>query len=158
MTTIELKTKIKAPMERCFLLSLSVDLHLLSTEETNERAIAGVTSGLMKLNDVVTWRAKHFGIYQNFTSKISEYDSPNYFVSEMVEGAFKKLRHQHLFEWKDNETIMTDIFVFEAPLGLLGRLFSKLILKDYMKGFLMKRNITIKKVAEGNEWEKLLKD
>jgi hypothetical protein len=53
---------------------------------------------------------------------------------------------------------MTDIFVFEAPLGLLGRLFSKLILKEYMKGFLMKRNITIKKVAEGNEWEKLLKD
>jgi hypothetical protein len=63
---------------------------LLSTEETNERAIAGITSGLMKLNDVVNWRAKHFGIYQNFTSKISEYDSPNYFVSEMVEGAFKK--------------------------------------------------------------------
>ena len=158
MPTIELKTKIKAPIERCFLLSLSVDLHLLSTEETNERAIAGVTSGLMKMGDTVTWRAKHFGIYQNLTSKITAYDSPKLFVSEMVEGAFKKLHHQHLFEWKDNETTMTDIFVFEAPFGIAGKVFSKLILKKYMAGFLMKRNKTIKEVAEGNEWKKLLKE
>lgn len=158
METIELKTRIKAPIERCFLLSLSVDLHQLSTEETNERAVAGVTSGIMKLNDIVTWRAKHFGIYQNLTSKITSYNSPDYFVSEMVKGAFKKIHHQHLFEWHGNETIMTDIFVFEAPFGILGEFFSKLVLKGYMKGFLVKRNQTIKQVAEGNDWKKLLNE
>jgi ligand-binding SRPBCC domain-containing protein len=156
MSTIELKTVINAPIERCFLLSLSVDLHQLSTEETNERAVAGITKGLMKLNDVVTWRARHFGIYQNLTTKISAYDMPKYFVSEMVKGTFKKIYHQHLFEEAGNETIMTDIFTFEAPLGILGDLFSKLILKNYMKGFLVKRNNTIKKVAESNNWQKLL--
>ena len=158
MPTIELKTIINAPIERCFLLSLSVDLHQLSTKETNEIAIAGVTSGLMKLNEVVTWRAKHFGRYQNLTSKISDYNFPNFFVSEMVKGAFKKLHHQHRFERKDNLTIMTDIFYFEAPLGIAGELFSKLILKNYMKGFLEKRNDTIKEVAEGTEWKKLLNE
>ncbi len=158
MPIIEIKTKIKAPLERCFLLSLSVDLHLLSTKETNESAISGVKTGLMKLNDIVTWKAKHFGIYQKLTSQITAYDFPNFFVSEMVRGAFKKLRHQHLFEWKDGETIMTDIFAFEAPLGILGKVFSKLILKHYMKGFLIKRNNTIKEVAEGNEWKKLLSE
>jgi len=158
MATIELKTKINAPIERCFLLSLSVDLHQLSTEETNERAISGVTTGLMKLNDVVTWRAKHFGIYQNLTTKISAYDAPKYFVSEMVNGAFSQMHHQHLFEQTGNETIMTDIFVFKAPFGVLGELFSKFILKNYMKGFLIKRNDTIKQVAESNEWQKLLNE
>ena len=156
MTTIQLTTKINAPIERCFLLSLSVDLHQLSTAETNERAIAGVTSGLMKLNDVVTWRAKHFGIYQNFTSKISAYEFPKYFISEMVEGAFKKLHHQHLFEWQDNQTTMTDIFAFDAPFGIFGKVFSRLVLKNYMKGFLIKRNDTIKRIAESDEWKKLL--
>jgi ligand-binding SRPBCC domain-containing protein len=156
MSTIELKTKIKAPIERCFLLSLNVDLHLLSTAETNERAISGVTTGLMKLNDIVTWRAKHFSIYQNHTSKITAYDFPKYFVSEMIKGTFKRMHHQHLFESKTDETIMTDIFVFEAPLGIFGQAFSRLILKKYMKGFLIKRNNTIKNVAEGNEWKKLL--
>lgn len=158
MAIIKLQTKINAPKERCFFLSLSVDLHLLSTEETNEKAIDGVTSGLMKLNDVVTWRAKHFGIYQNLTSKITAYNSPNYFVSEMVKGAFKKMHHQHIFEWRDKKTIMTDIFVFDAPLGILGKLFSKLVLKKYMKGFLLKRNNTIKQVAESNNWRKLLNE
>ncbi len=158
MPTIELKTKINAPIERCFLLSLSVDLHQLSTAETNERAISGVTTGLMKLNDVVTWRAKHFGIYQNMTSKISAYDAPRYFVSEMVKGAFKKLHHQHIFEWTGNETIMTDIFVFKAPFGIFGELFSKVILTNYMKGFLIKRNNTIKEVAESSKWKSILHD
>lgn len=156
MTDIELHTHIHAPIERCFLLSLSVDLHQLSTKETNERAIAGVTTGLMKLNDVVTWRAKHFGIYQNLTSRISAYEMPNYFVSEMVEGAFKKLLHQHIFEWKNGETLMTDKFSFQAPFGILGDWFSKLVLKNYMEGFLIKRNTLIKEVAEGNDWRQLL--
>lgn len=156
MATIELKTRINAPIERCFRLSLSVELHQLSTEETNEKAISGITSGLMKLNDVVTWRAKHFGIYQTHTAKITAYDFPNYFVSEMLRGTFKKMHHQHLFKLREDETIMTDIFVFEAPLGILGKLFSKWILKDYMEGFLIKRNNMIKQVAEGDYWKKLI--
>ena len=158
MTKIVLKATIKAPRERCFLLSLNVDLHQISTKETNERAIAGVTSGVMKLNDVVTWRAKHFGIYQNQTTKISSYDYPSYFVSELVKGIFKRMHHQHLFQYNGDETTMTDIFVFEAPLGILGRLFSRLVLKKYMTGFLLRRNETIKQFAEGEEWRKLLKE
>jgi ligand-binding SRPBCC domain-containing protein len=158
MTTIKLTTKINAPAERCFLLSLSVDLHELSTEGTNEKAIAGVTSGIMKLNDIVTWRAKHFGIYQNLTTKISAYDFPRYFVSEMVKGAFKKLHHQHFFEQKNNATIMRDLFIFEVPFGIFGKLFSKLVLANYMKGFLIKRNETIKQVAETDAWKKLLNE
>lgn len=156
MPTIELETKINAPMERCFLLSLSVDLHQLSTQETNERAIAGVTSGIMKFYDIVTWRAKHFGIYQNHTAQITAYNFPNYFVSEMIKGTFKKMHHQHLFKWDEDATIMKDIFDFEAPLGIFGQLFSKLFLKNYMKRFLIKRNNMIKQFAEGNDWKKLL--
>jgi len=112
----------------------------------------------MILNDVVTWRAKHFGIYQNLTTKISSYDAPKYFVSEMVRGALKKMHHQHLFERTGKETIMTDIFVFKAPFGILGELFSNFILKNYMKGFLIKRNDTIKQVAESNDWQIFLNE
>ena len=156
MPTIELTTEINAPIERCFLLSLSVDLHKMSTEETKETAIAGVTSGIMKLNDTVTWRAKHFGVYQKMTNKISSYIYPTYFVSEMVRGTFKKIYHQHFFNELNGKTIMTDNFDFEAPFGFIGELFSKIVLIDYMQGFLEKRNQTIKQIAEGNEWGKIL--
>jgi len=154
MQKIELLTEINAPAERCFQLAISVDVHMASTHGTHEKAIAGITSGQMKLNDTVTWRAKHFGIYQNLTSKITAYQYPTYFVDEIAKGAFKKIYHQHLFEQVGNKTMMKDIFEFEAPLGILGRLFSKLVLKNYMKRFLQIRNATIKQVAESDEWKK----
>ena len=75
MPKIHLQTFIKSKKEIVFDLSRSVDLHLLSTKKTNEKAIAGKISGLMELNDTVTWRAKHLGIYQNLTSKITEFKS-----------------------------------------------------------------------------------
>ena len=69
MPKIHLQTFIKAKKELVFDLSRSIDLHLLSTKKTNEKAIAGKTSGLMELNDTVTWRAKNLGIYQNLNPK-----------------------------------------------------------------------------------------
>lgn len=72
MPTIILETQIKATAELCYKLSLSVDLHQLSTNKTGEHIIDGIQFGAMKLGDFVTWRAKHFGIWQNLTTKITK--------------------------------------------------------------------------------------
>jgi len=72
---IELETTIAAPPERCFLLSLSIDLHMDSTARTHERAIAGVTHGIIGPNQTVTWRGRHFGLMLTHTSIIDRYDS-----------------------------------------------------------------------------------
>ncbi len=90
MSVIKLVTTINAPAERCFLLSLWVDLHTNSTSHTGEKAIAGVTKGIMKLNDTVTWQAKHFGITQQLTTLICKYQKPTYFVDEMQKALSKK--------------------------------------------------------------------
>jgi ligand-binding SRPBCC domain-containing protein len=156
METVKLETIINAPIDRCFLLSLNVDLHYLCTKGTNEKAISGVTSGIMKFNDTITWRAKHLGLYQDLTVKITAYDFPNYFVSEMIKGAFKNMYHKHLFVNTEDHTAMTDVFMFEAPFGILGKLFSRLYLKKYMKEFLIKRNEVLKETAEGNDWQKFI--
>jgi len=148
MPTIQLETRINAPIEKVFDLARSIDLHMESTKQTGEKAIAGKTSGLIELGETVTWRAKHFGIWQTLTSKITEFDRPDYFVDEMVQGAFKSFRHKHHFSSIDNQTLMKDVFVFESPLGVLGSLFNWLILKGYMTTLLTKRNKVIKKAAE----------
>lgn len=155
MPTITLTTHINAPLTRCFDLSRSIDLHLISTKHTGEKAIAGVTKGLIGLHETVTWRANHFGIWQNLTSKITEFDRPNYFVDEMVKGAFKSFRHKHHFEAEGDGTLMTDVFTFESPLGILGKIFNGLILTSYMKNLLERRNDVIKQVAESDKWGNL---
>ena len=150
MPTIELITQINAPIEKVFDLSRSIDLHIESTKHTGERAIAGKTSGLIELGETVTWRARHFGIWQNLTSKITEFQYPSLFVDEMVSSAFKSFRHKHLFSQVDGCTVMKDIFVFESPLGILGKLANWLVLKRYMTNLLRTRNSIIKQVAEAS--------
>jgi ligand-binding SRPBCC domain-containing protein len=161
--TITLHTEIDAPIERCFDLSRSIDLHMQSTSETGEQAIAdgtppGRTSGLIELGETVTWRARHFGIWQRLTSRITEYEAPVYFCDEMQKGAFKSIRHEHRFRQEGGRTLMTDIFRFESPLGFLGHMFNRLVLTHYMEGFLRRRNQLIKEVAEMDEWKDLLMD
>jgi ligand-binding SRPBCC domain-containing protein len=150
MPTIRLETSIEAPAERCFDLSLSVDLHRLSTAETHERPIAGVMTGEMKLGDTVTWEAVHFGVKQHLTSKITAYERPRRFVDEMVQGAFQEMKHIHEFVPQPSGTLMVDIFTFRAPLGFLGRVAETLVLNRYMRGLLLTRNRYLKQVAEAD--------
>lgn len=156
MPRIVVETKLNAPIERCFDLSRSIDLHKISTEHTNEEAIDGVTSGLINLDESVTWRAQHFGIYQNLSTKITEFDSPKFFVDEMVKGAFKGFRHEHHFETIESVTLMTDIFYYQSPFGFLGKLVDMIVLKHYMTKLLDKRNAIIKEFAESDKWKSVL--
>jgi ligand-binding SRPBCC domain-containing protein len=148
MPTIRLETYIEAPVERCFDLSLNVDAHSHSVAQTRERPIAGVTTGVMKLGDTVTWEAVHFGIKQHLTSKITAYERPHRFVDEMLQGAFQEMKHIHEFVPQSSGTLMIDIFTFNAPLGFLGRLAETLVLTRYMKNLLLSRNSYLKSVAE----------
>lgn len=141
-----------------FNLIRSIDLHIISTNKTNEKAIAGKTSGLIGLNETVTWRAKHLGITQKLTSKVTDYTFPTFFVDEMVKGAFKSFRHEHYLEQKEGVVIIKDVFKYIAPLGYLGKLADFLFLKKYMTNFLKDRNITIKNFAETEKWKLILKE
>ncbi|GAA4325283.1 hypothetical protein GCM10023149_27510 [Mucilaginibacter gynuensis] len=157
VTTLDIVTHISAPAERVFDLSRSIDLHLISTRHTNEKAIAGRKSGLIELGESVTWQAKHFGITQKLTSKITEFDYPNHFTDEMVEGAFQAFRHEHIFKsFGPNQMLMMDIFAYEVPYGIAGYAFSRIILARYMTHLLVKRNDVIRQIAEGDEWKKIL--
>jgi ligand-binding SRPBCC domain-containing protein len=156
MQTVQIETRIAAPVERCFLLSLSMDLHVESTARTNERAVAGVTTGLIGDGETVTFEAKHFGLSLRHTSVISGYDRPAYFQDSMTKGMFKSFVHDHSFETDEDGTLMRDKLRFAAPLGVLGTIVEVLLLKRYLAGFLMERNSLIKQVAESDDWRSFL--
>lgn len=156
MPSIKLATEINSTIEICFDLARSIDLHKISTGKTNEEAVGGVTTGLISLNETVTWEAKHFGIRQRLTSKITAFDRPHYFVDEQVKGAFKFIRHEHRFEEVNNKVMMTDVFEFDSPFGIPGQIFNNLVLTNYMKELLINRNKVIKEFAESDRWREVL--
>ena len=59
-TLVKMETHVKAPIDRCFDLSRSIDLHVISTKNSHERATAGRTSGLIALGETVTGKPGTF--------------------------------------------------------------------------------------------------
>ena len=159
MAVLEETLLIKAPIERCFDLARSVEVHLAGNVHFGEQATAtgGVTSGLIDLDQSVTWRAKHFGVWQTLTSRISRLERPSYFQDRMTQGIFRFMEHDHFFRAIGaDETEMRDVFRFAAPLPVLGPLAEALFLKRYMRELLRERNRVIQEIAESSEWARYL--
>src|SRR5690348_17249922 len=99
MVRLQRVTVIRAPIERCFDLARSVEVHLAGNVHWGEAAVAeaGVTSGLVELGERVTWRAKHFGIRFRLTSEITAMDRPLYFQDRQIRGPFRSMVHDHFF-------------------------------------------------------------
>ena len=118
--------------------------------------MAGKTAGLLELGDEVTWRATHLGIAQRLSTRITVFDRPSHFQDVMLRGAFRGFTHDHYFEASGHETTMRDVFDFQAPLGILGRIAERAFLTSYMRRFLETRNRELKSVAESDAWTEYL--
>ena len=97
MPLIELETQIDAPIDRVFDLARSIDAHMPSTEDSNERAVAGRIAGLFEDGETVTWEAKHFGIRQRLSDRVTKFDRPRLFRDEMIGGVFSSMHPIHRF-------------------------------------------------------------
>lgn len=143
-----LNTTLNVRAERAFDLSRSVDVHAESMAHSSERAVGGVTHGLMSLGESVTWKAKHFGVPFRMESRITEMTRPVSFTDEQVRGPFRYFRHDHSFTEEDGVTLMVDRVSFAAPFGLIGRFAEVAFLATYMRRLIEVRNRFLASVAE----------
>jgi len=156
MPKIHITTFIAAPRGRVFDLSRNIGLHKISTKETGEEAIGGVTSGPISLNESVTWKARHLGKKRIMQVKITQMESPVSFTDEQVKGDFIYFRHEHHFKPVENGTLMIDMLDFKSPYGIIGQVFNGIYLTGYLEKFLLKRNAVIKRYAETEMWKALM--
>jgi ligand-binding SRPBCC domain-containing protein len=137
--SFECRTESSMPRERLFDLARSIDAHVDSQRSAGERAIGGVTSGLIHEGQEVTWRARHFGVPLTMTSRVTALDFPASFTDEQVRGPFTSFRHVHEFQSTGTGSIMTDRVAFAAPFGLLGRVVGRLVLRPYLRRLIRNR-------------------
>ena len=159
MVRLEDVAVVNAPIERCFDLARSVEVHVAGNVHSGETAVAmaGVTSGLIGMAHHVTWRAKHFGVWQRLTSEITAMDRPAYFQDTMIRGTFRSMKHDDFFRpLSPDKTEMKDVFSFEAPLGILGRMAEIAFLRRYMQALLHERTAVLMRIAESSEWQRYL--
>jgi ligand-binding SRPBCC domain-containing protein len=150
MAVIELETIVQAPPTLCYALKLDVQQHVAATAHTQERIVAGRTSGRLELGELITWEARHLGVRQRLTVQVTIAEPPFHFRDEMRRGAFRTMSHDHYFEplAGGRATRMRDVFRFESPGGWLGRWFDTLFLQGYLTRFLQVRNAQLQQQAE----------
>lgn len=150
MPTIILETYIKAPAETCFDLMRDIRIHTQTTAQTHEKAVAGVTEGMIGLGQTVTFEGTHFGIKQRLTVAVVKFERPRLFVDEMTLGTFKSFRHVHEFIDQQPGTLMRDTLIWISPFGLLGKIADKLLLKRHLRNLVSARNMKLKLIAESS--------
>jgi len=74
----------------------------------------------------------------------------------MVNGAFKRFDHDHIFIERSDGTKMVDVFDYTSPLSFMGRIADFVFLERYMKNALIVRNKLIKEVAESGAYSKYI--
>lgn len=148
MTTVRVETLIHAPPELCFDLTRDVHVHNETAAFTQERVLTDHPTGLLELGDMVTFEARHLGVRQRLTARITEFDRPHRFVDEVEESIFRSLRHQHLFQAVKEGTLMTDVIEFRTSIWALGVLSERLVVGPHLRRFLKRRNQALKEIAE----------
>jgi hypothetical protein len=112
---------------------------------------------LVGLGQQVTWRAKHFGVWHDLTSKTTVVEPPTHFQVTMVKGVFRFMQADHFFRnLPSGETELRDLFTIAAPLPILGPIAETLFLHRYMIALNRERNKVIKQLAESDDWQRYL--
>lgn len=143
MGFVRVETFLPARPTVCFDLARNTDVHMETTSGSGERVVSGPGRPLLELGDEVTFEARHFGIRQRLTARITAFDPPHSFTDEMIRGAFRSLLHRHLFEDANGGTKMIDELTFRSA----SLLFDRLVLDGYMKRFLIARGKALATIA-----------
>jgi len=156
MNKIEFNTHIKAPVERCFDLTRSIDFHKLSIHPVKEESVAGCTSGLIGPNQHALMQSKLWGIRFSTELKITKFNPPFFLSYEIADSNFHSAAHDYYFYDISEETVMVNHFYYKPKWGFIGELINILFLEKYITRIISKRNDLLREYAETEKWRKIL--
>ncbi len=86
------------------------------------------------------------GIPLTWTTKITGYEPPNRFADIQLSGPYRRWEHTHTFEAVPGGTLVHDEIEYEVPLGPLGDLANKLVVRSELRRIFGHRAETIRTV------------
>ncbi len=141
---------VRAPIERLFLLSTSVELvqQVLRMQPAQGRTSGHVTDG-----DTVRWQGWQLGLPQVHESLIEDFHPPVFFRDRMIAGHFATFAHDHHFIDHGSGIVeLRDEVRFTMPLGWPGALVGRCILVPHIRRLMRRRFACIQQLAENDGW------
>ncbi|MEA2157293.1 MAG: hypothetical protein QOE11_3433 [Solirubrobacteraceae bacterium] len=85
---------------------------------------------VMAAGTLLRYRLRVHGVPVSWLTVIREWDPPHRFVDEQLEGPYALWHHTHTFEPDgDGGTLMRDVVRYALPLGPLGELAHRLLVR-----------------------------
>ena len=152
---------INAPIQRCFLLSTSIELVQQTLGLRPIAAESRRSTGLITAGDQLVWRGWKFGLPQLHETLITGFDEPRFFQDTMGRGRFARFQHDHHFtpgQGADGTatTLLSDEVHFTMPFGWAGALVGQWVMVPHVRGLVRRRFALLKRVAEGDAWRQYL--
>ena len=145
---------VHAPIERCFLLSTSIEI---VEQELKMCPVRGRTSGFVIGEDTIRWEGWQLCLPQFHESIIEHFEPPLFFRDRMIAGRFASFEHDHAFTKRDDRSVLLqDEVRFTMPWGWLGNIIGERLLLPHIRGLMRRRFARLKRIAESEEWRKYL--
>jgi ligand-binding SRPBCC domain-containing protein len=109
-----------------------------------------ITSGTpakMYTGQIITYKVSPFpGVKTNWVTEITHVSEGSFFVDEQRFGPYRMWHHEHHFEAKDDEVLMTDHVSYKLPLGFLGRMAHSLFVKNQLTQIFVHRESCLERL------------
>ncbi len=98
-------------------------------EITNDLGDAKMYTGM-----IISYKVKPIlGIPMTWVTEITHVEDMKYFIDEQRVGPYTIWHHQHHIEEIENGVLMSDIISYQPPLGVLGAIANKIMIKSQLK-------------------------
>ena len=149
MSVLIVETEINAAPEICF-----DSIRAASRESYFAAAGKQKSDDEIALNQIVVFENNFLFFKQKLIVKVTEIDKPRRFTDEMITGNFQSFKHLHEFAPRGDGTLLTDTFSWISPFGAIGKIADKLVLSNYLRKTVTRRNAKLKQIAEAIERQK----
>jgi ligand-binding SRPBCC domain-containing protein len=125
--------------------------------ELKMHPVRGRVTGFVVGGDTVRWEGWQLGLPQFHESLIEDYRPNVFFRDRMIAGRFARFEHDHnLVPDAEGCVVLWDELRFAMPWGWLGELVGRWVMVPHIRGLMRRRFALLKRIAEGEEWEKYL--
>jgi ligand-binding SRPBCC domain-containing protein len=133
MALFEYRSRLKGSVERAFELLSKPEFILKVTPP--DMGLSYVNPPAQYAKDaIIEFKVIQFGMVQNITHKITEFDAPRKFVEEMIKGPMPKWIHTHEFiDLGNGEIELVDKIDFDTPGGLLAFVVTESKIKQQLE-------------------------
>lgn len=99
---------------------------------------------------MITYSVKPLlGIKTTWVTEITHIQEMKYFVDEQRVGPYSIWHHEHHLEPAEGGVLMRDIVTYKPPLGMLGRIANRLIIRKKLREIFQYRERALDKIFPG---------